>query len=295
MSALSEGPIDPVRPYFRERLRHLYKNFPLAMAGQEEPVHQVRVASRRLRVLVPIVARKPQGRKVRRTLGRLRDLARAAGRARDMDVIAALFDQHAAAFGQRSGAGLALRRRLADARRRAHARTTEDLLDFEVPRLRRDLARISGRGLADLFTAAARLHEIRATEGRDLLQELESLGTRFEPVALHELRARVRRLRYAAEISSALVDSPAETARRFKQTQEILGEVHDAWILAEWLGAQASAAAARERVAEADEAAHRRAYFEDLARVLHGKFLESNPSDRLRRALAGIGRRASVA
>ena len=40
---------DPVLSLVRERIKDLFENLPLAMAGREEPIHQIRVQARRLR------------------------------------------------------------------------------------------------------------------------------------------------------------------------------------------------------------------------------------------------------
>ncbi len=56
-----ENAKNPVTLFLREKSRHLFRNLPLAMAGQEEPVHQIRVAARRLRATLPIAAHGPPG------------------------------------------------------------------------------------------------------------------------------------------------------------------------------------------------------------------------------------------
>ena len=53
----------------------------------------MRVAGRRLRVALPLLARKPEGRRARRALRILRQLRTAAGTSRDLDVGVALFEE----------------------------------------------------------------------------------------------------------------------------------------------------------------------------------------------------------
>ena len=77
--APSENPTDRAEALLRERVRRLFREFPGALAGDEEPVHQVRVAGRRLRVALPLLAHKAGGRRVKRARRILGDLTRAAG------------------------------------------------------------------------------------------------------------------------------------------------------------------------------------------------------------------------
>src|SRR5262245_63162999 len=81
---------DVSTPLLRDRIRALFRQVPQGLAGQEEAIHQMRVAGRRLRVALPLLAKKPAGRRVRRALRVLRELTRAAGQSRDLGVIEGL-------------------------------------------------------------------------------------------------------------------------------------------------------------------------------------------------------------
>lgn len=281
-------------------------NLPLAMTGREESVHQIRVASRRLRVILPLAAVKPRGRKIRRTVRDLKRLTRTAGTSRDLDVAKDLLPRAAsltpngrssAAAGATaaSSARSVLSQRLRAARGRARRRLAEGLLDFDIARLRQDLRRITSQGGEERFSALMRVRLMREVEGAQLIAEMSALGERFDPEALHEHRARIRRMRYAAEFGAALAAAPPEAAKRFRELQELLGELHDAWVLARWLGRQKELAAKAGRHEEAAEAERLESASEDLSRTLHAKYLESAPIEKVRRALALVGRSISVA
>src|SRR5206468_7819588 len=77
----------------KQRIRSVFKHLPKGLAGDEHAIHQMRVAGRRLRVALPLFARKPGGRRVRRALAVLRALTRTAGASRDLDVSLELFLQ----------------------------------------------------------------------------------------------------------------------------------------------------------------------------------------------------------
>lgn len=285
---------ETVLALLNSRSRHLFKNLPLAMAGEAEPVHQVRVASRRLRVLLEIITKKPGGRRARGARRRLRSLARTAGSYRDIDVALALFDREISHRGPRTPVVASLRRRLSAARGAARRSMSGSLLDLNISGLRADLAAIAARGLCDLFTACARLQRTGAEQREELLGSLTRLGGRFDAEALHDLRSRVRRARYAAEVNAALLGNAADAPRRLKDAQAFLGEIHDAWLLAAWLGRQAEASERRERTVESAEVRRLQAHFADLAREVHSRFLETAPEAGLRRVLSSIARRSVV-
>ena len=133
----SPTPADRASPLLRERVRAVFKQLPKGLAGDEEAIHQMRVAGRRLRVALPLLARKPRGQAGearparppradprRRREPRPRREPRAPGGA-------------PARAGRRlvGGAGAGLRRRLRTAARRAAAaRMAEALMDLEIAR-----------------------------------------------------------------------------------------------------------------------------------------------------------------
>src|SRR5262245_19830820 len=108
------SPVNPEGPskLLQERVRALFRNLPRAVAGHDEPVHQIRVAAGRLRVVVPMLAAKPEGRRVRRMMKMMRTLTRTAGRSRDLDVIVDLFEEVAGERARAVPEVKLLRRRL---------------------------------------------------------------------------------------------------------------------------------------------------------------------------------------
>ena len=287
---------DRTSALLRQRIRAVFKHVPKGLAGEAEPIHQMRVAGRRLRVALPLLGRKPAGRRVQRSLRLLRELTRAAGASRDLDVGLDLFAQRLTALVRPSPEQLALRRRLRATRTRGRTRMAETLLDLEIARLRRDLRRIVARTGEDLFTVLLRLREMRDSEGTALVEGFQSLGERFDPVALHRLRRQARRLRYAAEVSDALLrGESSEAPALFKSLQEEIGQIHDRNVLAGWFEAQARTSGARGQVALADEAEALQAFFIGAARELHRALLARNPVAVAQEGLAVMGRTRSAA
>lgn len=275
----------PTTQFLREHVQRLFANLPGAQAGKEEPIHQIRVASRRLRVALPVAAQRPAGRRVRRSIKRLRALTRLAGQGRDLDVSVALFDAEVPRAKAAPTVVRLLRSRLETARGHAHAELAKALADFDATRLHEDLDVLIARGGADSSEAALRLAEARRRRARVALDELRALGRHFAPMALHAIRRRCRWLRYAAELDRALFGGRASAIQRFKDLQEVLGRLHDAFVLAEWIAREAASWEAQGKAEHAAAARAVAAHFRDRAQALHRRFLGLSTAKWLESAL----------
>ena len=227
-----DAPDDRTSLLLQDRVRRVFGELPGAVAGQEEPVHQVRVAGRRLRVSLPLLARKGQGRRVRRALKVLRQLTRTVGAGRDMDVILGLFDDRLAALRAPSAEQRALLSRLRSARARSRAQVADGVLDLDIDGLRRDLRRLLQGGASGSATVLARARAVREEEGAELLRGFSQVGERYRPEALHALRRRVRRLRYAAEVEDVVRGDESRAPVLWKRLQDGIGVIHDHHVLA---------------------------------------------------------------
>lgn len=276
------------------RVRAFFHHLPRAVAGDEESVHQMRVAGRRVRVALPLLAKKPTGGPVRRARRTLRALIRAAASSRDLDVCLGLLD---AAIPSRSAASRetrSIRRRLVAARRRGRRRMQDALLDQGLAGLRRDLRVVLRRRGEELPAVLGRLEALRDAGGAEILTLLREAGDRFDPEALHHLRTRVRRLRYGAEVDAEIRDVPAKAAKRLKALQEHLGAIHDAYVLATWLGRRAAGAENRVQVELAEEARRLEAAFLEESRARHRHHLGADPTGVVLAALARMGHPAPM-
>jgi CHAD domain-containing protein len=273
----------------------VFKHLPKALAGDEEAVHQMRVAGRRLRVALPLLAPKPEGRRVRRALAILRDLTRAAGAGRDLDVSVELLEERLKSGDMLSAEQALVRRRLRDARRRSRGRMAEALLDVEIARLRQDLRAVLERGSEDLFTVLSRLRETRDLLGSTLLEGLDTLGSRYLPDELHRARRQARRLRYAAEVSDLLRGQESGAPDLFKALQDRIGLIHDHHVLGNWLAKMAARAQGRSQAALAGEAASLAEWFDEQSRAHHRSLLEREPVQVVTQALEAMGRARTAA
>lgn len=280
---------EPGTRLLRERVRTVFRHLRGALAGDEEELHQMRVAARRLRVALPLLARKHDGRRVRRALRALRELTRTAGHSRDLDVMCALAEARWREPGALTPEGRVLRRRLLGARARSRRQMAEGLLDLEIARLRRDLRETLSRGGELLFTVLLRVRDARDREGQFVLDGLHRLGETFDSDALHRIRIRSRRLRYTAELQDLLKSSGSDAARLWKGLQERLGLVRDHDVLSLWCARQATHAGRRGQEALRAEAEALASWFADESRRHHRELLAARPVEIVQRALSEMG------
>ncbi|MCU0241234.1 MAG: CHAD domain-containing protein [Vicinamibacteria bacterium] len=239
------APRNPSTAILIRRIHILFGYLPMALAGEGEAIHQLRVWGRRLRVALSVLAAKPKQKRARKAQRMLRSLAQAAGRARDLDVIHEILMVRLVQAPRAASLGKRLVRRLNTARRQSRARMTETILDIDIARLRRGLrATVLAHG-AESGLALARIQALSAAWAEELMQGLGALKTRYHAEALHAVRRQTRRLRYLAEIASELLSQPATCAGLLKGLQERLGAIRDRHLLVEWLQVQADRSAGR--------------------------------------------------
>jgi CHAD domain-containing protein len=201
--------------------------------GDVRALHRTRVASRRLREILPVLELDPD---VARRLGRrLRKVTERLGVVRELDVLTALIEElHES--GRHDSATLArLAAVIADARGRARDRLFAKLPTGELRRIANKLGKVAGdlhdhkkssRGWR--WAVEARLTH-RATV---LRQAMVDAGAIYLPERLHVVRIAIKKLRYALEVAveAAGVHSGSDL-RTLKRGQEILGRLHDLQIL----------------------------------------------------------------
>ena len=226
---------------------------PLVSEADPEPVHQMRVALRRLRAALKLFRRAAACPELDEVADALRRLGRLLGAARDWDVfLGGLGGTVAAAFATERAIARLLRE--ADARRRTHyAALASGLAGPEF--------RCLGLRLAELAVArpwrtsepgpiaADALRDLLRHALRKRLRHVRELGTEIErqpDAALHGLRLQCKRLRYSAEFAAPLFRARASRRflRRLASVQERLGRLNDG-VVAATLMAQLGGGAGR--------------------------------------------------
>jgi CHAD domain-containing protein len=209
-----------------------------------EGVHDMRVATRRLRSalrdFMPLMNKRPSGRVSKE----LKQLADALGAVRDQDVaVVALEELQADAETEltKEGIGQLLKERH-NLREAARLNLTEILSGGNLDDLRErftaaiDKATKSKKSKRIVsFNEAGR--KVVAAGLQELLELGASLYEPFEVEELHEMRIAAKRLRYAIELFVACWGAPlAPFADEIARMQSFLGEVHDCDIWIESLG-----------------------------------------------------------
>ncbi len=224
------------------RLRELFRVYPKALVGEVEAVHDLRVAARRLRAARGLLVENPEGRRARRADKTLRELARAAGRGRDLDVGLEILETLPVAASE---ANDRLRRALSSSRSRARYLSREALLDLELAHLRRDLRALAAATRVDRPVLAGRLDALRLREEAIVDAELGKGRAWPKAEQLHSARRAARRLRYAAEIEAHFDGVETDVADRWRKMQSRLGDIQDRHVLCAWLTLRERRAAAR--------------------------------------------------
>ena len=277
-----------------DRITRVFRELPGAVAGHEESIHQVRVAGRRLRVALPLLARKGASRGVSKAVKVLRQLTRSVGAGRDMDVVLGLLQDRLELLRTTSAEQRALLSRLRAARARSRSLVAEDIFDLDIDGLRRNLRRLQREGAADAPAVLLRARVLRDEQGAALLRGFSQVGERFEPEALHALRRRARRLRYAAEIEDAVRGDQTRAPALWKRLQDAIGVIHDHHVLASWLDEQSRAALGRDNALLARAALRERRAFLGMARLMHRALVEMKPADVALRGLMAMARGRSI-
>jgi CHAD domain-containing protein len=277
-----------------DRVTRVFRELPGAVAGHDEAIHQSRVAGRRLRVALPLVARKADGRDARLALKVLRRLTRTIGEGRDMDVALGLFQDRLESLRSTSAEQRALLSRLRAARARSRSQVAEGVFDLDIDGLRRSLRRLLRAGAAESDEVLARVRAFRESQGASLLRGFSQIGESYRPETLHGLRRRIRRLRYAAELEDAVRGDDTRAPALFERLQDAIGVIHDHHVLAGSLEEQAHLAAARDNRLLARAAVRERRAFVGMGRLLHRALLEQKPADLALRALMAMARSRSI-
>lgn len=204
-----------------------------ARAGEEAPLHDLRVALRRLRTLLRAFPKNLAGTAAANLEARLSRLLKALGPARDMDIWLLFLNDHPE-LRRRSVASSHAFLKAQQKEKQAHQRRVAARLDGNAYRkLMTGLERLLEHDLASGSPALSGVPVAEA--GRSALRKaLKRVRKRarglphLSPSDLHRLRIACRRARYLAEFLVGLLPAPLkDLADRLKAVQDVLGTLHD--------------------------------------------------------------------
>ena len=220
----------------RSRLNELSSLLPAVRDADVDAVHDARVATRRLRELLPIVGIGDS--KLSDTLSRVRRAGRAMGQVRELDVLHSLLDdlEGRATFAVQALA--AMRAEVRDAQAVARRRMVKELERLKLDAVESQLGHESYRAVFPIVRLGERwARRLRARVGdraSALGEALQGMTGVYMPNRAHATRVAVKKLRYAAEIAgeTGLWRSP-DTGRALRRAQAALGHIHDLQVLAD--------------------------------------------------------------
>jgi CHAD domain-containing protein len=260
--------------------------------GDVRALHRARVASRRLRELVPMLQLEHgASRKLAR---RLRKVTARLGTVRELDVLLLSIDE---LHVSRRARGAALGRvgvTVSKDRDRARKHLASELPMGEMRRLARKLERIGsdlqvGEAAASRDAAKSWRWAVDARVARRaarLAQAMADAGAVYLPERLHGVRVALKKARYAVELANDVSGGRDESdLRTLRRGQELLGRMHDLQILTERVR-QEQTALAPPMLSDWRDLDALIVSLEDDCRRLHGRYM------RMRDALVAIVDRA---
>ena len=223
----------PLRRSLEQQVSAFSRHAAAALAGEADPLHDARVATRRLRELLPICAGEVPRGAVPRARRRARRIGRAFGGVREIDVtldlVASLPEERLPA----TGAGR-LRHHLTEERESRRRNLLARVSAAQLRKLARDVSELvkildaqpSTGAWALALAARIRQHAERV---RGAVAEAGSL---YASERVHEVRIAAKKLRYALEIAGAASEiETAPAAAKLKSVQDTLGRLHDLEVL----------------------------------------------------------------
>jgi CHAD domain-containing protein len=212
----------------------------LRQGDDPEYIHQARVATRRLRSDLGTFERFVDARWAAGLRGELRWLGSELGAVRDAEVQRDRLRDHAGRLppAEAESARRVLRRLDAD----REAAKTDLIAMLNQPRYTQLLSQLAAAAACPAYTDAAfepapdALAAVVRGRWKKVRRAVRRLGDNPPDEALHAVRVRAKRCRYAAEACEpALGKQARRLARAMAKVQDVLGEHHDAVVAVAWL------------------------------------------------------------
>ena len=244
---------------WRKRLNELNAVWPDFVSGQTGGLHKTRVASRRIREALPIVAASASPAKVKKLNKKMRALTRSLGPIRELDVELDMLEDKSKTDGVPGRAIEMVRREVAARRQALRQELADNAPVTDLKKLLKKLERVATTGKTGKTRKTGRGQRVEKKERQEhraecesdfetqwrgvlatrLMRRAKSLGSALEeagplyvPERLHAVRIATKKLRYALEIArDAGVTAATPLVKLLKRHQERLGHLHDLQIL----------------------------------------------------------------
>ena len=266
-------PLHPLLPPFERQARAFGACLPEAVDGAVEPLHQCRVATRRLRELLPLCGPEASMGIAQRARRRLRRVGRAMGAVRELDVSLEVVEELARQGIVRDEAEQRLRQQILDEREEQREQMLDGLRSVNTRKLERDLAEVARlMGMRQQTDAWAQVLASRMeSRARALRETVDAAGPLYIADRVHAVRIATKRLRYVLELAGDTGEARTRRAvRDARSVQETLGRLHDLDVLAGLMQGLIAAAAGEPWQAPLEAA---RLHVERECRELHGQYV----------------------
>ncbi len=226
-----------VKRAFVRRVRALERELPGALEHDIDALHRSRVASRRLREILPVLGFGPAGGGdpgAGRAGKRVRRVTRALGSVRELDVAIGILGEVEQAHSELAGVVSAARAEVEEDRRLRREEMAGQLQDIQAQTLAGDLATLEdfvGRESAAARSASLRRRLERRVNRLD--DAIEAAGALYTFDRLHMVRIAVKQLRYTLELIHEFGRVPTRRlVTRLRWFQDRLGRQHDLEVVA---------------------------------------------------------------
>jgi CHAD domain-containing protein len=264
---------------FRKRFRALEQNLPTALTGGVEAIHDSRVASRRLREALPVVAAGLRPDLSAQPERGVRRITRLLGQVRELDVVLQILAdverEHPEVQPDVAAARIYVEQEHATATRQMRARIER----VKPERLTTQLAAVlTALSAEDVTVPAAEALAARLSRRADrAAAAIDAAGLLFVAGKLHQVRIALKKLRYSVELAGELAGARIRSARlRLKYVQDLLGRLHDLDVAVQKAHAASIGAPAERRIRDLVT------LLDDEIRQCHARYLKQ------RRLLAPI-------
>ncbi|QFZ17144.1 CYTH and CHAD domain-containing protein [Saccharothrix syringae] len=222
---------DVVRAYLREQVEALKHQDPRVRRGEDDAVHQMRVATRRLRSALQAFGAVVARDRTRELVGELKWLAGVLGQARDLEVLRDRFERGVGELEDELVLGP------------VRALLTRHFSPLEAAAHQSAVAALDGSRYFALLDAVDALVEdppftpLARRKATKVLPELvddayrrlaKRVAAAHDDTGLHEARKAAKRLRYSVEVAAPVFGKRARRyGKRLKDVQTLLGDHQD--------------------------------------------------------------------
>ncbi len=251
--------------------RALKRHLPSAVKGDDKAVHRARVASRRLRESVLVLATGLKGSRANKARRKIRRLTRALGMVRELDVALRAVDELGSGNEIPRSATDELRAHILTERQRRRDEMLEALDAVDAAKLGRRLASVAAAiDAAESLEWRQSLSKRLLKRSKRLKAVIDEAGQLYAPDRLHQVRIAVKKLRYGLELAA---ESGAQAAgpltRTLRRAQDLLGRIQDLQVVRSHVEAVQAASARAPRKGLATIARR----IDDESRRLHGRYV----------------------